>query len=194
MALQVITPPTGGLITLAQAKAQCRVDHTDDDTLLDGLILAAGDLIEDFTQRKYLAQSLNWIRECWADPMRLPVAPCGDSQNIAIGDITYGALDGTTQILDPALYWQRPNGPTLEIVRRWFVIWPWLGDAAQRVIIPITITPPTTGVPVRVRQAAALLVSHWFEHRDAVVGVENRDSSTPMPLGVESLLVGECWS
>ena len=33
-----------------------------------------------------------------------------------------------------------------------------------------------------------LLVGHWYEHREAVVGVDARDSSTPLPLGVDRIL------
>ena len=199
MAIQTITPPDGGLLTLAEAKAHLRIEHTDDDDLIAALILAVGDAIEDHTQRKYLAQELLWIRNHWADPMRLPIAPNGDSSNISIGTILFASLqDGTMIELDPSIYWVRPHGPTVELVKRWFVIWPWLGDAPQRIQIPITITPPVDNdgaviIPNRVKQAARLLLSHFFRHADAVVGVENRDSSTELPLGVSRLLASEQW-
>jgi hypothetical protein len=36
--------------------------------------------------------------------------------------------------------------------------------------------------------AMLFMVSHFYEYRDAVVGVDNRDSSVELPLGVEALI------
>lgn len=198
MALRVVTPPTGGLITLDEAKAQLRLDSsfTDDDALVSALILAATRAIENRTQRRYLAQTLEWVREDWDNPMILPVAPALDSSKAAITWVKYVDLDGTLQTLDPSVYyWDRPYGATRSIVRKWYVIWPWLGDGAERVVIRFGITSTAADVPDDVKHACKLLVSHYYQNRDAVVGVENRDSSTPLPLGVADLLLnGETWS
>jgi uncharacterized phiE125 gp8 family phage protein len=194
MALRVITPPLApGLITLDQAKAQLRVIDDLDDTEIGDLIRAASDLVEDYVERRYLAQTLEWTLERWHDAMVLPIAgPLGWDQ-LTINSITYGALDGTTQTLDPLIYWIRPAGPTVKIVKRWFVIWPWLGDAAERVIINFSVAGTIATVPSRVQHATKLLLSHMFQNRDAVVGVDGRDSSTELPLGVVNLLYSEMW-
>ena len=193
MALVVVTKPDGGLISLDQARAQCRIDTTDDDELLIGYILAATRVIENDVQRRYLPQQLNWIREHWRHHMPLPVAAGGDSSQLAINQISYVDLDGDTQLLDPSLWWSRPDGETLTVVRRWFAVWPLLGDGAQRVVINFSVLP-TSGPSDLAVQACRLLVSHYYENRDAVVGVNNRDSSTPVPFGVEALLTSERWS
>ena len=200
MALRVVTPPADGemFISLEEAKAHLRITEADDDDLIAGLILAAQDQIEDNTQRRYLTQSLEWVvNGYWGsgdDGLTLPVAPSGGSNNISIDQIQYVAMDGAIQVLDPSLYWARPKGATLTIVKRWFVMWPWLGDGAERVIISFSVAGAPSTVPNRVKQAMKLLVSHWYENRDAVVGVDNRDSSTELPLGVEALLTAERWS
>jgi uncharacterized phiE125 gp8 family phage protein len=195
MALIVVTPPSGGLIALADAKAQARVLHDEDDDLFLALILAASGTVEGLTQRRYLTQTLNWVRHVWDDPMVLPVAGPTDCQSLAINSVSYVDLStGDTLVLDPSQYWVRPAGYTLSVVRRWFIIYPWLGDGAERVVINFTIAGDLTTVPPEAAHATKLLVSHWYQNRDAVVGVEGRDSSTPVPLGVEQLLTGLRWN
>ena len=193
MALRVVTPPSGGLITLDQAKKQCRVDDDEDDDDIADLILSASAVVEGRTQRRFLTQTLEWVRECWEGRMVLPVAGPTDCQSVGIDTITYVDLEGDEQTLDPSIYWARPAGPTLAVVRRWFVIWPWLGDGAERVVIRFTITGELADVPFEAVHATKLLVSHWYANRDAVVGVDARDSSTELPFGVEQLLTQLRW-
>ena len=200
MALRVVTPPqpaegelVAGLITLAQAKAQLDVEFDDDDDLISAIILAATDQVQVNTLRRYLPQSLEWVLQGWGDHMVLPVAPGGDSQGAEITGVSYVDENGDTQTLDPGIYWDRPHGDTRRLVLRWYQIWPWLGDGPDRVVIAFDINAKSAPSPMAVH-ACKLLVSHWYEHRDAVVGVENRDSSAPLPFGVEQLLSSERWS
>lgn len=194
MALRVVTAPTGTLISLDDAKAQLRVDHDDEDDLIAALILAAQNQIEALTQRRYLPQTIEWVCDSWCDRMVLPIAPGSDCSKIAIASVKYTDLQSEQQTLDPAtMYWSRPAGPTLAIARQWFAVWPWLGDGAERVVVRISITSEAEDAPDAVKHAMRLLISHWYRNRDAVVGVDNRDSSTAMPFGVEELLVGERW-
>jgi uncharacterized phiE125 gp8 family phage protein len=194
MALRVVTAPTRALLTLADAKQQLRVDYEDDDLLITALIAAAGDQIDDLTMRRYASQTLEWVLNGWSSQMVLPIAPLGGFGNIAVTSISYVDLSGAEQVLDPSQYWARPYRQTLAIVPRWFVIWPWLGDGAERVVIEIAIDVDEIALPPAVTHAARLLVSHWYANRDAVVGVDNRDSSGPLPFGVEQLLSAQRWS
>ena len=200
MALRLVTPPASpGLITLDQAKAQCRVDFDDDDELITDFIAEASDLVQTMTARRYLPSVWEWELEAWHDPMVLPIAPCSQWDQVTVNSITFGDLAGHTETLDPSVYWVRPAGQTVKIVKRWFVIWPWLGDAPERVIINFSVNEPAgeppvaPNVPPRVQRAVRLLVSHYYENRDAVVGVDARDSSTELPLGVTQHLYGEFW-
>ncbi len=193
MALRVVTPRDGGLISLDEAKAQLNVTWDDEDDLIVALIASATDQVEANTQRRYLPQSLQWVRDDWGDDMVLPVAPGGDSQGIAVTGVTYADENGDTQTLDPSIYWAKPCGDTRRVSLRWYQIWPWLGDAEERLVISFDITAAST-VSFQAKHACKLLVSHWYANRDAVVGVDNRDSSTPLPFGVEQLLSPDRWS
>lgn len=197
MSLRIVTPGSSdGFLTLDEAKAQLGLEQADDDwdELIQGWIRAALNYIESQTQRRYLSQTIEWVRRDLCDVMTLPIAAASKPDEIAVGFVKYMDLQGTQQTLDPALYWVRPAGATMSIVRRRFVTWPWLGDGAELAVIQFTLTIDKADIPDNVLTAAKLLVSHWFRNRDAVVGVENRDSSAPLPLGVEDLIASERWS
>jgi uncharacterized phiE125 gp8 family phage protein len=193
MSLRVVTPPADGasLLTLAEAKAHLRVDFTRHDDLIQSYIDAALETIETAAQRRYFAQTLEWVCDTWPAGLPFPIAGIDGAQRMAVESVTYTDINGDAQVLPPDQYWGRPIGETLKLVPRWFVWWPVLGDGAERVVIRFTV--PDGTIRKGVKQAAKLLVSHWYAHPDAVVGVENRDSSAEMPLGVESLLWRERW-
>jgi uncharacterized phiE125 gp8 family phage protein len=194
VSLRVVTPPAedAALLTQEEAKAQLRVEHDDDDDLIDALIGAALDAIETDVQRRYFAQTLEWVCDGWPAGQAFPIAGIDGAAGMVVESVTYVDLQGDAQVLDPSQYWVRPAGETIKVVPRWFVWWPLLGDGAERVVIRFTV--PDGVVRKGVKHAAKLLVSHWYAHPDAVVGVENRDSSTELPLGVESLLWRERWT
>jgi uncharacterized phiE125 gp8 family phage protein len=194
MALRLVTPPTEWLLSRDEAKAALAVDYADDDALIDAFIQSAHGVVEAETQRLYCAQVLDWVRPDLCPGMTLPVAPGGDFSKIEVVSITYADfVTGAGVVLDPAKYWAMPAGRTLAIQPRRFVYWPLVGDAAEPVVIRFKVTSTPADAAPEVKTAMRLLVAHFYKHREAVVGVENRDSSAPLPFGVEQCLVGERW-
>jgi uncharacterized phiE125 gp8 family phage protein len=193
MPLRVVTPPAedSALITLAEAKSQLEVVHDRKDLAIQALIDASLDAIETDVQRRYFAQTLEWVCNTWPAGKPFPIAGIDGAQGMAVESVTYVDLEGNSQVLDPSQYWVRPVGETIKIVPRWYVWWPLLGDGAERVVVRFTV--PDGTVRKGVKHAAKMLVAHWYFHTEAVVGVENRDSSAELPLGVESLLWRERW-
>ena len=207
MALQLVTPaPSPGLITSQQAIAQLRgqglLEDDEDLAEIEDMILEASRLVQDYAQRRYQPETWNWVLEQWHNAMVLPLAPATDSLQVCINSITYGALDGTTQTLDPSIYWVRPAG--LGDKDRQALVRDLAVPRATRpsaVVINFTRAqrrkPPASGpspaVPAAAQRAAKLLVSHYYQNRDAVVGVDGRDSSTELPLGVVNHLFSEMW-
>lgn len=74
MALKLITPPVLEPITRVEAKAHLRVDHTDDDTLIDFLIPAIRKQIDGETG--WLNRAL--ITQTW--DLYLDEFPCGSGE------------------------------------------------------------------------------------------------------------------
>jgi uncharacterized phiE125 gp8 family phage protein len=63
IALKLVTGPALEPVTLDEAKAQCRVDGSDEDTLITALILAAREYCQDFQNRAYITQ----VYDLWLD-------------------------------------------------------------------------------------------------------------------------------
>jgi Phage gp6-like head-tail connector protein len=55
--LVLVTPPTSEPVTLAEAKAWCRLDGTDEDALLTELIISARQAAEEYLRRSLISQS-----------------------------------------------------------------------------------------------------------------------------------------
>lgn len=55
--LELVTGPAAELATTAVAKSWLRVDDSTDDTLIDGLVVAARELAEAYTGRKFITQT-----------------------------------------------------------------------------------------------------------------------------------------
>lgn len=194
MSLRVVTPQAVWLLTVEQAKAQLNVAFADDDDLILSYIKAAQRQVESMTQRRYCPQVLEWVRDDWCSRMVLPVAPGGDSSKAAIDLVQYADTTGAMQVLDAAsMYWDAPAGPTRSVRQRWFAVWPWLGDAAERVVIRFTISSEPEDASPGALTAMRLLIDHYYTHRSAVVGVDNRDSSAPLPFGVEENVDDDRW-
>ena len=214
----VVIPPAASPLSLDLAKAQLRVDPSngDDDLLIQSLIDTATAWLDGpsgWLGRCLMPQTLElrldgfyaddwrhrgrmlWDEGCWNDWSRWPFASrikLPYPPFISVTSIIYEDLNGDDQTLTSA-GWNVDGEGDLE--SGWGMPWPSGRVDADAVRIQYAAgyptgpgDSPTPTVPAPIRHALMLLVSHWYANREAVVGVESRDSSTEMPLGVESLL------
>jgi uncharacterized phiE125 gp8 family phage protein len=209
----VVTPPDLPVLSLALAKRQCRVDYNDDDELIQSLIDSATAWLDGpggWLGRCLMPQTLElrqdsfwhgdwklgdryiweegalplWNRWPFSRRIELPFPPF-----ISLTSITFEDGSGVDQTLASNGWVATDEG----VDPSYGTTWPSgrLAANAVRIRYQAGYLPTTAGastVPAPIRHAIMLLVSHWYAHPDAVVGVENRDSSTPLPLGVDSLL------
>jgi uncharacterized phiE125 gp8 family phage protein len=112
---------------------------------------------------------------------------------ISLTSVTYEDSNGDDQVLDASGWNATDDGVTPAFGD----VWPSgriIADAVRiryqaGYVSPSGAAQPSPNpVPAPIRLAILMLVSHWYNHPDAVVGVEARDSSTEMPLGVANLL------
>lgn len=170
MALKLVTPPAVEPVTLEEAKAHLRIDGTEEDVLIAGLIQAAREYCEGFQNRAYITQT--W--QCWLDNW-----PGGDEIEIprpplqAVNSIKYYGEDGTEYTLSPEVFIVDAHNQPGRVVL-----------ASSNRTWPETTLRPTNGiciefsagyggnsdtVPMRVKQAMLLLIGHWHENREAVL-------------------------
>lgn len=186
MGATLVTAPAVEPVTLAQAKAHCRVDISEDDALISALITTARVYIEGQTHRALIAQTWDFTYDGFPCPFRLPVAPVIDVPNVSYVDTS-----GATQTLlgSPALTNFRSvlDTDTPYLVPLYNESWPDARCEPNSVTVRAicgygtarrTVPPPLT-------QAMLLLVAHWYEQRESVnVG----NITTELPFTVEALI------
>lgn len=204
MAVKVITAPSVEPISLEQAKAHLRVDTADQDDLIEALITAAREAVEDITGRALITQTLEIALDYFVAPpdlryvtypylvtakaIRLPKPPL-----IALKRITYIDGDGNEVLLHDEV-----GSPTVisDLVVDTYSVpgrlvpasggnWPAVQDRANAVTIRYTAGYGDDGedVPKPITQAMLLLIGHYHENPSAV-----GDPKAELPMGVEFLL------
>lgn len=173
-------------ITLVEAKAHLRVDDTTEDDYITALITAARMHCESLTERQfntatYVLRLDEFPIRC-TDVVRLP-----RPNLIAVSGITYTDSDGTTQTLSSTLYQVDAASLPGRLMPAYGQVWPVTRPDLNAVAITYTAGYGATAalVPLPIRHAIKLLVSHMFENREPVV-VGTITSEIPMT--VKSLL------
>jgi uncharacterized phiE125 gp8 family phage protein len=193
MALSVVTPPTALAVPLADAKTYLRVDGTNEDSLIAGLIQAATDHVERVTRRTMIYTTYRLRLDSFPDgPIELPRSPAVDitaGANYAydMPSIDYidntGAADSLTKDVDYELDLSE-NPPQLHLPPLEY--WP-LTQAGKAKAVTVDFVagygPTAATVPALLKQAILLLVGHWYENREAVGSV-----GSEMALAVDSIL------
>lgn len=172
MGLAIVTAPTADPVSLVEAKAQCRVDGTDDDGLLAGLVLAAREAAETFTRRKLFTQTWDYSIDCtWPTEkingvMRrricLPLPPLQ-----SVTSIKYYDIAGVLQTLAADQYRVDPTSYEGRIEPAYGVAWPSVRDQMATIVVRMVVGH--TAVPEPVRQAILLTVGHLYANRESVV-------------------------
>jgi uncharacterized phiE125 gp8 family phage protein len=96
--LTTITGPASEPVTLAVAKAHLRIDHDDENALIEDWIKSARELAEAHTGRRFVTQQVRVTLGAFpCDPddiIRLPVGPVA-----SVDSLTYTDEAGATQTL-----------------------------------------------------------------------------------------------
>lgn len=186
MATTLIAAPTVEPITLAEAKAHMRIDHTAEDTVISDMITAARQALEDTSGLALITQSWREMLDAWptsghGNIVDLPKRPV---QSITSVKIT--SLDGTQATLPTTAYELISAGGLARLVKTPTAIWPAPGRVAGGIQIDYVAGygDAAANVPRALRQALLMVIAHVYENRELL----SRDAGTPLPRGVDALL------
>lgn len=182
------TPPTAAtLVTKEEAKAHCRVDHADDDNLMNNLIAAAEALLDGYSGilgRALLTQSWQMKTNAFCDRIDLPVglASLTDTDTT----IAYFDAANNTQPLASTVYRVLNDAKGSFIALQANQTWPISYTREDAVTINWKAGyGGAANVPRAIRQAMLMLIGHWYDNREAVVIGATVEK---LPLAVEALL------
>jgi uncharacterized phiE125 gp8 family phage protein len=187
MILQVVTPPATFPVTLAEAKAQCRIDIDDEDDLIYGFIGAATERVQLAARRTLMTTVYDLFFDAWPSfPIRLELPPVVSVTGIYntpedASEIEWAAANNyaVNTNSEPARIVYRRNAttpsPTLEPVN------------AVRIRYTAGYGSTASAVPDRYRQAIRMLIGHYYENREALLVAQGL-SMSELPLAVADLI------
>ena len=181
MSLTLVTAPEQEPVTLAEVKAQLRLDIDEDDALLWRLMVAARVWVEGQTKRALLTQTWDQtIDYDWPYYRHLPHIRFEKNPVQSVSSITY--MDGSSPnpTLSSANYIVVSREHGSYISPAYGVTWPNVRTVPEA--IKVRFVAGYTSVPEPLKHAILLLVAHWYENRE-VMGAE-----TEIPYAVEAMI------
>lgn len=158
--------PAFEAVTLAEAKAQARVLHDADDTLLTRLLTAAREQVEAdaglaIVERTWRQRLDQFPGEDYIEIKRRPLQ--------SVESITYQDADNAQQTWDDDEYTVDTDRLRGVVLLNYDEDWPITRDGRNAVTINFTAGfPDADSVPALAKQAILLLTAHWYAHPEAV--------------------------
>ena len=199
MIISVITPPASEPVTLAEAKLAARIEVTTDDSLVSSLITGARVYAETYTRSTFINTTLQLSLEGfpWNGPFNFPYASLerypGTSGRLylwrppvsSVTSIQYVDNYGALQTLDPSMY-QVQTGFKGIIAPAYGTVYPNVRQEFNSVLVTYVAGygPDASLVPEGIKTAIKLMVSFWYNNRDAA----SSGSMSKVPFGVDEIL------
>jgi uncharacterized phiE125 gp8 family phage protein len=164
-------------VSLAEAKAQCRIqDDNDEDALILALVTAAREWVENFTGRVLVQREFTDSFSCFGSYLELNQRPVVGTPTIAYVD-TDDAEQAFASIITSGSRYPFRIYPASDSS------WPTI---ASNTTITVTYTAgyPEGEVPQSLVQAMLLLIGHWWNNRESVV---IGSTATEVPMAVNAL-------
>lgn len=190
--LRVHTPPVVEPVSLAEAKAQCRVDSSDEDALIQSYITMAREYIEGTLDIACITQTLEARYDTfplWE--IILPRPPMAPGTVL----VTYRDEAGQMQTISSATnaFQVDQYATPGRIYPLYEHVWPAVRGDENSVTVRWTAGYGSSGMacPASIRGACLLLVAHWFEMRQPVV--VGYSQVLPVPATFDTLLAASGW-
>lgn len=190
MALKLITAPASEPVTIEEAKAHLRVDHGDDDTLIEALQKAARFHAEKFLGRALVSQTWDYYADAFpatGKPIELPLPPC-----IGVDGVFYTNADGSETEVTSGFVVDTASEPA-RVYMSGSAAWPTPGINALNAVrvrfragyVDESLSPPVGEVPEDIKAAIKLTLGTLYEHRETVIIGQ---TAVQLPWAAEQLL------
>ena len=200
MPLQLVTPPAGEPVSLAEAKQHLRVDGGDDDLLIGSLIIAARQAAETKTGRQLITARWKLLLDAFPGPLMqsatgasfsLPghailLAKCPVQSVVSI---EYLDMNGTTQVMPSSDYVLDAACEPARLTPAFGKTWP--PTLPQMGAVSVTFDAgygTASAVPEGLKSWIKLRVGSLYGHREEM-SVLSRGRIDPLPF-VDGLLDG----
>lgn len=170
---QTVAPDAANpLLTMEEAKFHARVGTgSDEDVFIQSLIDAATDWIQGYQWSQLI--SATWVMRMDRFPADT-VIELHPNPVISITSVQYVDTGGTTQtLIDTTDYTTDIYAKPARIVPAFSKAWPATRCHINDVVVTFVSGYGTTAasVPTKTKQAAALLIAHWYRNREATGNV-----------------------
>jgi uncharacterized phiE125 gp8 family phage protein len=168
--LSIVTPAANLPVSIDAARRNSRIDTTDEDTRLTELIRVATAYVQKHTDTALITQTLSWKLDRFpieTKALYLPVWPVQSLSSVIYTDAAEASITIDLNTLSTRI----PSRGQSRIARKKWAAWPSTLDTPDAVDIRFIAGFGATeaSVPEEFKQAILLLVSHWFENREAVL-------------------------
>jgi uncharacterized phiE125 gp8 family phage protein len=199
MPMQLITPPAGEPVSLAEAKLHLRVDFDDDDSLIQVLISAARQAAETLTNRQLITARWRMVLDSFPGPSLMGV-PAGQvftlpghavllpkSPVASVVEIRYLDMAGVWQVMPAANYTVdcacEPARITPVFGQIWPIALPQIGAVS---VIFDAGYGDASAVPEGIKTWIKLRLGSLYVHREEVASM-TRGRIDPLPF-IDGLL------
>lgn len=156
-------------VSLEEAKAHMRIEHSRDDTFITGLIVSAVDGIGRDLRRSIINEVWTEYFDGFKDPLELSQLPL-----VAINSVTYKDSDGATQTLADTVYEARGVGMNRygEMALKINQSWPLTYGHPEAVAVTFQTgyedagSPAAWSGPEALKDAIKRVVAHRYENRE----------------------------
>lgn len=158
------SPPVIEPIGLDEVKAHSRIDLTDDDLLIQHQILAVRQMVERIYDIALITQTwtmyLDWLPDC-IEIFKRPVQ--------SVTSVKWMDSAGTTQAIDPALYWVDLNARPPRIVRSINASWPYVEPRPSAVAVEFVAGygDERQDMPPNLVSYLLIKVADFYENRES---------------------------
>lgn len=179
------TAPTVQPLKCSDLKDYAVVCHNEDDELLNSLIYAATDFIQEITGRQFIQATWTMRMDGFPyDEILIKKFPIS-----SVTSITYIDTNGDSQTWSSSLYQTDLTTFPARIKPAYGQAFPAARNQYNSVTIVFVAGEGTTpdAVPQKIKQTIALLVNHWYRNNELI------GSKEELPFSLTSLIQNLQW-